>query len=338
MISFLKKRWYLVLIVLLVIGFIGYRSFGPRDSSKVKTYLVKKTDLKELLSFSGGIDAEEKAIMTFQTTGKLNFVRVKEGDMVKKGAWLAGLDMGDFDQAVTSTWYKYIAADANAKQVEDSVKNNDSTESFTQKNLRVAAQTARDIAYDNWLQARRNQANAILKSPINGVVYNVTTAQPGSFITLSNQFEVDIINPATVIFSASADQTDVVKLSPGMVANITLDAFPNKQIPAIIKEIAYIPTAGETGTVYEVKFSMDQTNDGIRMGMTGDVSFLIREIKGVLAVPQNYVKTIKGSKVVYKNVNGRSQITKVSVGETLEGQTEIQSGLSEGEMIYDQAL
>lgn len=338
MLAFLKKRWYLVVIVALVAGFVLYRNFGPRDTSKVKSFAVKKIDLKETLSFSGGIDAEERAVMSFQTTGKLAFVKAKEGQVVKRGTWLAGLDMGDFDQAVTSTWYKYLSADANAKKVEDDLKDKASTESFSEKNTRVAAQTARDIAYDNWLAARRNQENAILKSPVNGVIYHVTQTHPGSFITLSNQFEIDIVNPDTIFFSASADQTDVIKLQPGMVATITLDAFPDKPFQATVKEIAFTPTAGETGTVYEVKFDMGEKDKGIRLGMTGDVSFLTREKKGVIAVPQNFVKTIKGSKVVYKKVDGRSQTTKVEVGETLEGQTEILSGLNEGETIYDQAL
>lgn len=338
--SFVKRRWYLVLFVGLILAFVGYRQFGPKDLSKVKSYTVKTVDLRENLSFSGGVDALEKAKMVFQSSGKLSFIKVKEGDVIKRGTWLAGLDMGDFDQAVSSAWYKYLAADANAKQVEDSVKNNNSTESFTQKNDRVAAQTDRDIKYDSWLSAIRARNNAILKSPIDGVVYFVTSSQPGEFVTAVNQIEIDVVNPKTIIFTANADQTDVVKLKNGMMADITLDAYPDKLLKGTIKEIAYTPSAGETGTVYLVKLTINTESADFqpRMGMTGDVTFLMREKKGVKAVPQNYVKTIKGEKIVYKKVNGGSQATKVTIGETLEGQTEILSGLSEGETIYDQAL
>lgn len=340
MASFVKKRWYLVLIAGLILVFVGYKNLGPKDASKTKPYLVKKVDLMETLSFSGGVDAEEKATMVFQSTGKLSFIRVKEGDRVAKGQLLAGLDTGDLAAAERAAYYKYLAADVNAKYIEDTVKNHDKDESFLQKNNRVTAQTDRDTKYDSWLTAQRTLRYATLYSPIDGVIYNVTDNHSGEFITATNQFEIDIVNPATIIFTANADQTDVVKLKNGMVADIALDAYPDKLLKGTIKEIAYTPSVGETGTVYLVKLTLNAESADFqpRMGMTGDVTFLMREKKGVKAVPQNYVKTVKGEKIVYKKVNGGSQATKVTIGETLEGQTEILSGLNEGETIYDQAL
>lgn len=340
MMSFVKKRWYLVLVVGLVLAFTGYRQFGPKDLSKVKSYTVKTVDLRENLSFSGGVDAEEKAKMVFQSSGKLSFIRVKEGDRVVKGQLLAGLDTGDLVAAERAAYYKYLAADANAKYIEDTVKDHDKDESFLQKNNRVTAQTDRDTKYDSWLTAQRTLRYAILYSPIDGVIYNVTDNHSGEFVTATNLFEINIVNPASIMFTANADQTDVVKLKNGMVADITLDAYPDKLLKGTIKEIAYTPSVGETGTVYLVKLTIEtgDTAYQTRMGMTGDVTFLMREKKGARAIPQNYVKTVKGEKIVYKKVDGGSRATKVTIGETLEGQTEILSGLNEGETIYDQAL
>src|SRR3990167_10771011 len=144
MLSFLKKWWFLVLIIGLILAFMGYRQFGPKDTSKLKSYTVKKVDLKDSLSFSGGVDADEKATMVFQTSGKLAFVEVSEGEKVKKGQLLAGLDTGDLKAAERAAYYKYLAADANAKYVEDTVKDHDKDESFLQKNNRVTAQTDRE--------------------------------------------------------------------------------------------------------------------------------------------------------------------------------------------------
>src|SRR3989338_185673 len=340
MLSFLKKRWFLVLVVGLILAFVGYKQFGPKDTSKLKSYTVKKVDLKDSLSFSGGVDADEKATMVFQTSGKLAFVEVSEGEKVKKGQLLAGLDIGDLKAAERAAYYKYLGVDENEKYVEDTVKDHDKDESFLQKNNRVTAQTDRDTKYDYWLTAQRTLRYATLYSPIDGVIYNVTDNHPGEFITATNLFEIDIVNPATIIFTANADQTDVVKLKNGMMADITLDAFPDKPLRGTVKEIAYTPSVGETGTVYLVKLTIDTSDAGnqTRMGMTGDVTFLMREKKGVMAIPQNYVKTVKGEKIVYKKVVGGSQATRVTTGETLEGQTEILSGLNEGETIYDQAL
>lgn len=340
MLSFIKKRWYLVFILALILGFVGYKNLGPKDLSKAKPFVVKKMDLKETLSFSGGVDADEKATMVFQTAGKLAFVKVKEGDEVKKGQVLAGLDTGDLAAAEKSAFYKYLAADVHAKYIEDTVKDHDKDESYLQRDSRVTAQTDRDIKYDAWLTAQRALRYATLYSPIDGVIYNVTDNHPGEFITAANLFEIDIVNPATIVFTAEADQTDVVKLKEGTVADITLDSYPDKPLKGTVGEIAFTPTAGEAGTVYEVKLTMDidYTDYSLRMGMTGDVSFVLSEKKDVLAVPQRYVKTVNGQRLVYKKNDSRSSVVKVSTGETLDGQTEILSGLNEGETIYDQAL
>lgn len=334
--GFLKKRWFWVLafIVLIGGGLIWYRN---KQKSIGKPYQVKLTDLSETLSFSGTVNASEKATMSFQSTGKLSFVKAKEGDLVKRGQVLAGLDTGDLKAAEQAAMYRYFAADANAKLIEDDVKNHDKDESYAQKNERVAAQTDRDIKYDAWLTAKRALTYATLTSPINGIVYQATTSQPGEFVTLTNQPQYLIVNPETIYFSADADQTDVVKIVEGKEAEINFDAYPGKPAKAVVTKIAYSPSQGETGTVYEVKLAFDKDpNDQLRLGMTGDVNFTLSEHKGVIAIPSRYIKTINEKKMVNKLVNGMITPTEIIAGETIEGETIINSGLIEGDQIYDQ--
>lgn len=334
--GFLKKRWFLVLVVIILIGG-GLIWYGNKQKATGKPYEVKRTDLSETLSFSGTVDAEDKATMSFQSTGKLSFVKAKEGDIVKRGQVLAGLDTGDLKAAVQAALYRYLAADANAKLVEDAVKNHDADESYAQKNQRVAAQTDRDIKYDDWLTAKRALTYATLVSPISGVVYQATTSQPGEFVTLTNQPQYLIVNPDSIFFSADADQADVVKIVEGKEAEITFDAYPNKPVKGVVTKIAFSPRQGETGTVYEVKLAFDKDpSTFLRLGMTGDVNFILSENKGVIAVPVKYIKTINEKKIVNKSVNGMMTPTEVTVGDTIEGETIILSGLAEGDLIYDQ--
>jgi len=46
--------------------------------------VVKKKDLLESVSASGKVEAEEEAVLTFQTSGRLAWVGVKEGDRVEQ--------------------------------------------------------------------------------------------------------------------------------------------------------------------------------------------------------------------------------------------------------------
>jgi len=339
MFGFIKRRFFLLVILLLIAGFIGWRIFKGQED-KYSPLTVVKTDLTEMLSFSGEVDASEKSTMTFQSTGKLSYIKVKEGDGVKRGQLLAGLDTGDLAAAERKAYYEYLAADANAKEVEDQVKDHDKDESFSQKNDRVTAQTARDIKYDAWLTAQRALRYATLYSPINGIVYSIPPTSPGEFITATNTVAFEIINPQTVFFSASADQTDVTKIKVGTRGEVTLDSFPDDPLPAVVYLISFTPKADEIGTVYQLKigFGDGKIDERLRLGMTGDFSFVVQELKDVITVPTKYIKSQDGERYVVKAINGRMVRAKITTGDTIEGETVIVEGINEGDVIYDQTL
>src|SRR3989304_237823 len=94
--KFLKKRWYLILILVLIAGFIFYKkNTASAAKNKVDSYKIKRENLREVLTLSGEINAEEKVSLKFQTSGRLAWVGVKEGDYVKKYQGIASLDQRD---------------------------------------------------------------------------------------------------------------------------------------------------------------------------------------------------------------------------------------------------
>lgn len=335
MFGFIKKHWLLLsFLVILGAGLIWFFFLRVDTSGGL---VVEKEDLVNSLTLSGSVDADEKSTMVFQTAGKLSFVKVKEGDSVKKGQLLAGLDTGELWAAERAAYYRYLAADAHAKYIEDTVKDNDKDESFLEKDTRVTAQTERDIRYDNWLTAQRSLRYATLYSPIAGVAYDVSPTQPGEFITATNQVEFNIVNPETIYFSATADQTEVGELAVGTKGEVTLDAFVDSPFAAEVTKIGFTPKEDETGTVYEIKLSITEGKQlQPRLGMTGDATFILAELKDVIAIPTRYIKTDDEKRTVVKLINGRKEQVEVEVGETIDGLTVVKSGLVPGETIYDQ--
>lgn len=333
--EFVKRRRILFSSLAAITGLVIWYFFIRVDTSG--GLVVEKEDLTQTLTLSGGIDASEKSTMTFQSAGKLAFIKVEEGDQVKKGQPLAGLDTGDLWAAERAAYYKYLSADAHAKYIEDTVKDHSADESYLQRDNRTAAQTDRDIKYDIWLSAKRALLYATLYSPIDGIVYNVPPAHPGEFVTATNTFKLDIVNPQTIYFSATADQTEVGQIALGQSAKVTLDALVDSPFDALVAKVAFIPKTDETGTVYEVRLSLPQTGSfRPRLGMTGDVSFVLSQHQGVIAIPSRYLKTITGEKFILKLVKGRKLQTKVETGPVIDGRTIILSGLGQTETIYDQ--
>ena len=90
--KYIKKHWVISLAIVFFIGFVIYKQLTPAKTEGETSYKIKKQNLKESLTFSGEINANEKVTLRFQTSGRLSWVGVKEGDFVKKYQTIASLD------------------------------------------------------------------------------------------------------------------------------------------------------------------------------------------------------------------------------------------------------
>ena len=100
MIGFFKRHYKLILLVA-IFSFIGVYFFQTKVSSsgkKVVSESVKRGILEEKLTISGTVEAEEKVVLKFQTSGRLSWVGVKTGDYVKKFQGIASLDLRDVEK------------------------------------------------------------------------------------------------------------------------------------------------------------------------------------------------------------------------------------------------
>jgi len=330
----LKKRWYLVILVLAIVGFFIYRSTTTKTTSKAKeeSHTVKKRDLTETLSLSGEIDAEETATLRFQTSGRLSWVGVKVGDYVKKYQMIAALDQRETEK----TLKKYLNTFLDTRWDFDQTKDD-----YKDKAISVAMQRIIDqaqFALDNSVLDVELKNLAVefsnLFTPIEGIVTKVAAPFAGVNITPATA-EFEIVNPKTVFFSVAADQTEVTKLHEGLPGELVLDSYPDKIIKTKINFISFTPKSGETGTVYEIKTSINEDNDNYqyKIGMTGDVNFVLSERKNILAIPTNFINSEDSKKYVYKMINGKKTKTYIKIGDEIDSYTIIKKGLEEGDLL-----
>lgn len=337
-----KKYWFLVIVAILILSLVGYKLLTPAPL-KGKAYTVKKGDLKNSLSFSGKVDAGEKAVLKFQSSGRLAWVGVKEGDYVKKFQGIASLDREQLKKTMKKYMNTYVkqrnsfeGSNADNKNYETSGTLSDAQKESVKRTLSDAQASLDSSVLDYEIQNLAYK-DAYLYTPIEGLVTHVAISEVGTNVTPAGA-EFEIVNPKTVFFSALADQTEIIKLRVGMKAALSLDAYPNDNIQGEITSVAFGPKEGESGTVYEVKIAITGDNSDMkyRLGMTGDVEFVFDQKKDVLFVPAKYIKG-NGKKEVYKLMNGKKEKVEVRVGETMDGSVIILDGLKEGDVVYDQA-
>lgn len=340
--KFIRSKWWLWLILAGIGGYLWYRSANSHlelDESRFHT--VSRNTIRETLSLPGEIDAEERVNLKFSTPGRLAWVGVEEGDTVAQYQGIATLDQRELEKRLEKQLNTFLKTRYTFDQ---SIDDNDT---YTEQPTRKEGDTMKrliDLAQldlDNSVLEVELQTiakeEALLYSPIAGKVVKAFHPYPGVQVSTS-QVEFEVINPSTIYFSATSDQAEVVKLAEGMTGEITFDAFVEEQIPGTIEAISFTPIEGEIGTVYEVKMSVISPRmDSYRMGMTGDVTFVIREKEDTLSIPSEYVQFGSDDEVyVMKKTEEGLEKTPVEMGEELEGEIEILSGLVEGDVIYEE--
>lgn len=330
-----KKKLITALAVIVFFSLFIYKAISQRRNAAIETAVVQKGKVVEGLVLPGEVRATNHAELSFQGSGKLAWIGVKEGDLVIKGQGLAQLDLNSLKQQLEQTEADLRYYQSVADRVLDEVKGNDNDETFSEREKRTQAQAARDKAFRANEIAKQNMANAILRAPFDGVVTRVNFPFTGINVTFSDT-QVEIVDTATAYFDISADQVEVIELQLGQKVELIFDAFPDKTFVSKVSYISPTPKLGELGSVYQVKVNLEGGSDleKLRIGMTGDARFIQAEKTDVLYIRPQFIKTDAKGDYLKTNLKG----AKVYIHKGLEGEdvTEIEgSGVYEGLTVFD---
>ncbi len=175
---------------------------------------------------------------------------------------------------------------------------------------------------------------APLISPLDGTVI-VRAVEPGQTVTTSDPI---VVIADRLIVKAQVDETDIGAVTVGQPATISLDAYPQQQIPSKVDHVAYEAKTVNNVTIYEVDVLPEQVPDVMRSGMTANVTFITSSKPNALVVPAEAIHQEQGSNGTSVLVPGERGLQQpvhksVTIG-TGDGKSiEIISGLQEGDVV-----
>lgn len=165
-----------------------------------------------------------------------------------------------------------------------------------------------------------------LIAPIEGEII-VGTTQPGQTVTTADAV---IVISDRLIVRAQVDETDIGKVEEGKQSVISLDAYPDSRINAVVDHIYYESRTVNNVTVYEVDLLPDNVPAFFRSGMNASVEFIKEGRENVLTLPVNAVQREKDEAfVLLRPARGKPVRTSVKLGLSDDKNVEIVSGLSE---------
>ena len=336
----LKKRWYVFVILAIGSGiFLYQQKTSKAQSARLTTYTVRRQDIQNILTLSGQIAADEHAVLRFPISGKLVWVGAKEGDTVKKFQGLAALDQREVEKKLRKTLNDFVKERGDYDQAKDDnrrIGDQPTREAGdTMKRLLEKAQYDLTNAIIDVELGQLTKEYSYLTSPIDGILVRANVKNPYVNITPSGA-EFEVINPDTLYFSFTADQTEVIKLKEGMNAQVTLDSYPDERISGGLYFVSFIPKTGETGTVYEGRIKMPAGKEmKYRFGMTGDAEFIMGEKSNVVVVPDKFIKSEGDRKYIQRKKGGKEEKVYIKTGLEADGIVEALSGVKEGDIILN---
>ncbi|MDP2932185.1 MAG: efflux RND transporter periplasmic adaptor subunit [Chloroflexota bacterium] len=202
--------------------------------------------------------------------------------------------------------------------------------------LEVAKQTL-DQTQQSLKNTRKQLDDAVIIAPFSGTVTSVP-ADPGDIVpvpTVAPKTIIHLVDLGSMELEVEVDERDVPLVKVGQKAIISVDALPDAKLAG---KVAYIsPLAVQEGGLvqYKVKTRFDvPPGSGLRVGMSATADIVVSEHDNVLLLPNRAVKRdSQGNSVVKIMVNGLVQDKKVVVGISNDFQTEIVSGLSDGDEV-----
>lgn len=266
--------WTRVLVVLGLALILG-RTLGVGPWTKKPQEVQapqQEVEFQEIASASGILEAEERAVLHFPTSGKLAWLGVEEGDTVRRWQAIAKLDTVKLNSDLQRARSDLREVEATLERVYDEVKGHEADETFEQKEKRTKAEVAKDKIWEAVVKAEKDLREAALISPIAGVVVSTGNLVAGQNVLTTNTIE--IVNPASFVFTAQLDEIDYQKISLGQRATVRLDAFPEEEFSGEVILVGSATVTTKAGiTAIPVKIKMPADERFIH-GLNGDVEFL----------------------------------------------------------------
>lgn len=361
------RRWVkraLAAIVLLAIGATAlsfWRSNAPLEVETATVSTAYPSQAYTLLNATGYVVAQRKAAVASKATGRLEWLGVREGSIVRAAEIVARLENKDVTAQMEQAAANVKLAQANAEQAR--AESNEAERALNRSRELLAksfvSQAAHDIAVGRHERAKaalnaqiaavavaeaghRSAQVAVdqtlIRAPFDGVVLT-KNANVGDVITpfssaLGSQAAViTMADMSTLEVEADVSESAVGKVRLDQPCEIQLDALPDTRFRGTVSRM--VPTVDRAKATVTVKIRFHERDERVLPEMSAKVSFLTQEVPSDqrsrrTVVTPAAVAERGGKPVAYLYKDDRAVEVPITTGSKLGDAIEIVTGLEPG--------
>ena len=325
-----RKRliWLIVLAVLVVGGVTGMVASKKREKPiMVTTDKAFRKNITQLVTATGKIQPEVEVKIAPEVSGEIVEIAVKEGDIVHRGQLLVRIKPDQYKAQVESQQAALSGARSSSVQNRATLAKAEQDYKRAQQLFksgllpeadRNTAQTQFDIAKaaleSSLFEIQRAEgalrqindalSKTVIYAPSDGTISSLTS-RVGERVVGTSQFAgtevMRIANLNNMEAVVNVNENDVPNVRIGQSARISVDAYPDRNIKGIVREIASTATTKNAGsqeevTNFEVKISIPDRSLQLRPGMSTTADIETATVPNAVVVPiQSVTARLAGS-------------------------------------------
>jgi len=339
----MKKVFGIIVVLILVVSFfgVGYilikKSIKPDEvhesSSPFFTDIVRKTVA------TGSITPRREIELKSQVSGVVETLHVEAGDIVESDDIIAKIKIIPDVVMLNNAEMRLKTALINFKNAHTEMNRQDelynehviSELDYNRYKLEYQLRQQEVEAAENNLELVKEGASKntgtvsnVVRSTAGGMVIDVPVKE-GSFVIESNTFNegttiATVANMKDIIFEGKVDESEVGKITEGMILDLKIGALQDEKIKA---ELEYISPKGievDGAIQFEIKAAVNlKSNVFLRAGYSANADIVLEKRDSVLAIKESDIYFVD-EKIFIDIETGDQQYKK----------KEIQTGLSDG--------
>ncbi|MCS0495553.1 efflux RND transporter periplasmic adaptor subunit [Ancylobacter sp. MQZ15Z-1] len=305
----------------------------------VRVITVDKGQGGQLVTFTGQVEAQDQAALSFRVGGRMIERSANVGDQVKAGQVVARLDPQNALNTLRSARAALTAAESQLVTAANTFERQDRliANGFTTRANHDAARTAQQAA-----QSAVDDAEAQLKIAEDNVGYTDLVADAPGTVTARGAEPGEVVQAGQMILQLARKggrdavfdvPAQMLRSSPAdAVITVSLSDDPGVTATGRVREVA--PQADPVTRTFRVRVGLDNPPEAMRLGATVDGRVRLSN-DPMIEIPASALTAANGKPAVWV-VDTSSQtvaLRNIEVGSFSPAEVGVASGLSAGEVV-----
>lgn len=323
----------------------GEKGPAREEVVPVKVFKAARFNYEDTLNALGTIKGAMEFKLSFEVPGVISSVNYREGERYEEGALLISLKQDDVLLRLKRAQAEMKKADTETaiarRKYDDQKKLFEigAIPESTLENAKLEVDKSNYALESTRLEVKANEAlleKSNLYAPSKGMIGELNIEE-GENISANTLLGTHIMTEY-VYAEFGVVERDMNKLQLGQKARVFVDAYPDKNFEGVVENIAPV-VAGKSRTA-SVRVRLENPEGLLLPGMFTRVRILLYSKKNTIAIPTDAIQGEPGKQFIFIADPKKNAVEKraITVGYSRADYSQIDSGLSEGELVAASGL